>query len=173
MSVVLLDQVVYTDYGQLTLEWGNDTWDGDADWFFDHQQNGLVGAADGDNVVILLARRSGGSAVRIVLQESQPPLGKEWEDIVEVSLVLPAGRQMRWASWAGESGGPLAVAPSTYRLRLCARGRDAGAQDEFADGVVDTYLVELWPAPAALDAVLRVGSDDARYWHRTWGSRRS
>jgi hypothetical protein len=55
---------------------------------------------------------------------------------------------------------------------VSAAGRDAGAQSEFVDDVVDRYLLEVWPAPAASDAVLRVGSDDARYWHQTWGSRR-
>jgi hypothetical protein len=172
MSEELLNQVVYTDYGQLTLEWGEEIWDGDADRFFKDQQNGLVGAAVPDNVVIRLARRSGGSAVRIVLEASEPGATVEWEDVVEASFDLPPGRAMRWLTWAGESGGSLAVPPGQYRLRVSAAGRDAGAQDEFADEVVDRYLVELWPAPAAPDAVLRVGSDDARYGHQTWGSRR-
>jgi hypothetical protein len=139
----LLDQIVYTDYGQLTLEWGDEIWDGDADRFFKDQQNGLVGAAVPGNVVIVLARRSGGSAVRIVLEASEPPASAEWEDVVEVSISLPAGRAVQWSTWAGESGGPLTVPPGQY-----------------------------WPATAALDAVPRVGSDNARYWHRTWGSRR-
>jgi hypothetical protein len=172
MCEVLLDQVVYTDYGQLTLEWGEEFWDGDANRFFKDQRNGLVGAADPDNVVILLARGSGGSAVRILLEASEPRAGADWEDVVEASFDLPPGRAMRWSTWAGESGGPLAVLPGQYRLRVSAAGRDAGMRNEFADEVVDEYLVELWSASAAPDAVLRVGSDDARYWHRTWGSRR-
>ncbi|SIM49709.1 hypothetical protein [Micromonospora cremea] len=172
MSEELLNQVVYTDYGQLTLEWGEDIWDGDADRFFKDQQNGLVGAAVPDNVVIMLARRSGGSPVRIVLEATEPRASADWEDVVEASFDLPLGRVMRWSTWAGESGGPLAVPPGQYRLRVSAAGRDAGAQGEFADEVVDRYLIELWPAPAAPDAVLRVGSDNAGYWHKTWGSRR-
>ncbi len=172
MSDELLSQVVYTDYGQLTLEWGEEIWDGDADRFFKDQQNGLVGAAVPDNVMIMLARRSGGSAVRIVLEASEPEASAEWEDVVEASFDLPPGRAMRWSTWAGESGASLAVPPGQYRLRVSAAGRDAGAQDEFADEVVDRYLIELWPAPVAPDAVLRVGSDDASYWHQTWGSRR-
>jgi hypothetical protein len=38
--------------------------------------------------------------------------------------------------------------------------------------MVDEYLLELWPAPLRVDDVLRVGSDDARYWHRELGNRR-
>jgi hypothetical protein len=172
MSEELLNQVVYTDYGQLTLEWGEEIWDGDADRFFKDQQNGLVGAAVPDSVVIVLARRSGGSAVRIVLEASEPSASADWEDVVEVSFDLPPGRAMRWSSWAGESGGSLAVPAGQYRLRVSAAGRDAGAWGESADKVVDRYLIELWPAPAAPDAVLRVGSNDAGYWHQVWGSRR-
>jgi hypothetical protein len=172
MAEELLSQVVDTDYGQLTLEWGEDIWDGDADRFFKDQRNGFVGAGDPDNVLIVLARRSGGSAVRIVLDTSEPSSSHEWEDVVEASFKLPAGRSMRWRSWAGESGGPLLVPAGQYRLRVSAIGRDAGAQNEFADEVVDRYLIEMWPAPDAPDAVLRVGSDDARYWHGTWGARR-
>jgi hypothetical protein len=172
MAEELLNELVNTDYGQFTLEWGEGIWNGDVERFFKGQQNGLVGAADPDNVVILLARRSGGSAVRIVLDTSEPPSGDDWEDVVEASITLPQGRSMRWCSWAGESGGPLLVPAGQYRLRVSAAGRDAGAQNEFADEVVDTYLIELWSAPGAPDAVLRAGSDDARYWHQMWGTRR-
>jgi hypothetical protein len=37
---------------------------------------------------------------------------------------------------------------------------------------VDAYLLQLWPAASAPDAILRVGSQDAEYWHREWGGRR-
>ena len=37
---------------------------------------------------------------------------------------------------------------------------------------VDFYLIQLWPAPVEPDAILRVGSKNARYWHETWGSNR-
>jgi hypothetical protein len=36
----------------------------------------------------------------------------------------------------------------------------AGAGDEFADDVVDHYLLELWPAPLDHDAIVRVGSEN-------------
>lgn len=61
----------------------------------------------------------------------------------------------------------------TYRLRFSARGRDAGREGELAEDVVDEYLVEMWPsAEAPEDAILRVGSEDAQYWHSTCGGRR-
>ncbi|WP_300078997.1 hypothetical protein [Propioniciclava sp.] len=72
----------------------------------------------------------------------------------------------------GEESGPLAIPPGTYRVRVNARGRDAGRDGEFADAPCDWYLIELWPAPPGLDAILRTGSADANYWHAGVGSRR-
>jgi hypothetical protein len=96
----------------------------------------------------------------------------QWEDVVEVSLSIPAGRGAGWMSWAGETSGSLDVPAGSYRMRVNARGRDAGAEDEFAEDVVDHYLLELWPASVDRDAIVRVGSENARYWHAEWGGRR-
>lgn len=109
--------------------------------------------------------------MRIALLSTAPgPLGEGFEDVVEVSTTVPEGNAPRWMSWAGETWGALPdLRPGTYRLRVSARGRDAGRQDEFAIGVVDEYLVQLWTADPAPDALLRLGSDDAAYWHRELG----
>lgn len=177
MSRVLLDEVVHTDYGQFDLVWSDDAvgFDGEPDRFFHGQVNGLVGAASGDGVYINLARRSGGSRVRVLLLDAEPPLPPAaFEDVVEVSIAIPDGATVLWLSWAGETSGELeGVAPGTYRLRVSARGRDAGREGELAEAVVDEYQVELWPsADAQADAIVRIGSEDAKYWHGTWGGRR-
>jgi hypothetical protein len=170
-----MDQVVETDYGQFDLVWGmGGGFDGEVDRFFAGQVNGLVGASDAGGVYLHFARRSGGSPVRIVLSDTAPgEPDASWEDVVEVSTVVRPGAEAGWSSWAGEGGGELVgLLPGTYRLRVSARGRDAGRDGEFADGLVDAYLLQLWPASAAPDAILRVGSRDAEYWHREWGGRR-
>jgi hypothetical protein len=174
MTRVLLDQVIETDYGQFDLLWDDGYgFDGDFDRFFGDQVNGLVGAASGHGLYVSLARRSGGSPVRIVLLEEAPPLrDDEWEDVVEVSTTVSPGAKPSWSSWAGETSGPLDLPAGTYRVRTSARGRDAGHDGEFADGPVDHYLLEFWPAPAQPDSIVRTTSDDARYWHREAGSRR-
>ena len=171
---VLLDEVVHTDYGQFDLAWSGVGFDGDFERFFRGQANGLVGAASGDGVYIKLARRSGGSRVRIALSDSEPPLpDNDFGDVVEVSIAVPEGAAVRWLSWAGEASGPLAgLGAGTYRVRVSGRARDAGRDGEFVDGVVDEYRVEGWPAPLADDAVVRVGSEDARYWHSEVGGGR-
>jgi hypothetical protein len=177
MATELFDRVVQTDYGQFDLGWASSEdddyvgYDGSDDRVFAHQVNGLVGAGDPRGVYLTLARRSGGSSVRIVLHDSEPDLDDEWEDIVEVSAHLPDGAAPWWSTWAGEDGGALGIPPGTYRIRVGAKGRDAGRGDgEFADDVVDFYLIDMWPAPAQADAIVRVGSDDARYWHQARGT---
>ena len=174
MERVLLDQVIDTDYGQLDLVWDQDGgFDGDWERFFAGQLNGLVGAADPTGVYLNLARRSGGSPVRIVLTDAEPTADDTWEDVIEVSTTVPAGASPQWMSWAGEDGGDLVdLPPGAYRVRVSARGRDAGHADEFAEQAVDFYLVQLWPAPSAPDAIVKVGSDNAVYWHREVGNRR-
>jgi hypothetical protein len=170
-----LDDVIYTDYGQFDLlRSGHLGFDGHSHRYFAGQVNGLVGAAHPGGAYLHFARRSGGSPVRIVLTDRAPgsPEGS-WEDVVEVSIDVPAGTQIRWTSWAAGSGGELdGIARGSYRLQVSARGRDAGRDGEFADGPVDAYLLQLWPAPSQPDAIVRVGSQDAEYWHREWGSRR-
>ena len=173
MADVIFDEVVQTDYGQFDLVWGDDFgFDGDFDWFFDGQVNGLAGAASGGGLYLNLARRSGGSPVQIVRHDTEPQIREDWEDVVEVSVSVPLDAQPTWSTWAGEESGPLLIPPGTYRVRVNARGRDAGRDDEFADEPVDWYLIELWPAPTGPDAILRTTSADATYWHREVGSRR-
>ncbi len=77
---------------------------------------------------------------------------------------MPDRADVRWSSWAAETSGKLeGIAPDSYRLRVSAQGRDAGHQGEFAEAVVDEYVLELWPAGRADDAIIRVGSENARY----------
>jgi hypothetical protein len=171
MPTVLLDEVVHTDYGQLTLLQGDEGFDGDADRFFAGQNNGWVGAAVDGVVHVVLGRRSGGSAVRIERHEVAPPLG-DWEDVVEVSFSVADG-PVGWEGWAGEPNGVLDVPAGDYRIRVSARGRDAGHAGEFVDGVVDSYLIELWPDVRRADEIIRATSEDAAYWHSSWGSRRA
>jgi hypothetical protein len=178
MMRVLMDEVVETDYGQLDL-WvdgdGGDAEDedeGDVQATFADQVNGLAGAATPGRIYLNLARRSGGSPVRIEAHDEEAPLGQDWEDIVEVSTVVGQEGRGGWTSWAGEDGGELELPSGPCRVRVSARGRDAGADGEDADEPVDFYLVQLWPAPVEPDVIVRVGSDDARSWHREWGSQR-
>lgn len=113
--------------------------------------------------------------MQIVLVDTAP--GKpdpSWEDVVEVSITVPEASNVRWCSWAGENVVAIdGLGAGTYRMRVSARGRDAGHAGEFAEEPVDFYLAQLWLAPEAPDAVCQVGSSDAAYWHAEVGSRRA
>lgn len=173
MGRVLLDETIETDYGLFELCWGDYGFDGDVERNFAGQVNGLVGAASGLCLYVNLARRSGGSPVRIVLESEPAPADVDsWEDIVEVSIAIPSDAAVVWSAWAGDDGGDLDLPSGTYRVRVSAFGRDAGREGESADGAVDHYLLELWPAPVRPDAIIKSTSADADYWHREVGSRR-
>lgn len=162
-----------TDYGQFDLAWGESYgFEGDWEPYFAGQLNGLVGSGP-EGVYVSLARRSGGSLMTISLHEEAPEEPPAvWEDVVEVSARIPDGQKVRWTTWGGESAGELDIPAGDYRVRVSARGRDAARGHEFAEGVIDFYEIDLWPAPVEPDAILRVGSEDAAYWHRTNGGRR-
>lgn len=176
MKQILFDDIVYTDYGQFDFEWQPEGgFDGDYDRIFASQTNGLVGAAHAEGVYVNLARRFGGSRVQICLFEVEPPLlDADYEDVVEVSTVVPPDADPMWVSWAAESSGQLPdLRPGTYRVRVSARGRDDAGDGGVAEGlVVDEYVIEFWPSDEADDKIVRVGTDNAKYWHAEVGSRR-
>jgi hypothetical protein len=104
---------------------------------FDGQVHGLVGAAHPG--AVYLARRSGGSPVRVVLHDSRTEGNKSFQDIVEVSIEVPPEAEV-----GGCRG--RAKAAAWHRPRLRARDRDAGRDGELEDGPVDAYLLQFWPA---------------------------
>jgi hypothetical protein len=175
MQTILLDAVVRTDYGQFDLVWdaGYIGFGGDYGEVFGGQVNGLVGAASGRGMYMNLAHRYGGSALRIELHDQAPAVDdSSWEDIVEVSVVVPAGSGPQWQTWNSDHEGPLDLPGGSYRARISARNRDLASAWPGKVESTDTYLIEFWPALAAPDEVVKVGSADAKYWHETNGGHR-
>ena len=168
---MLLDSVVHTDHGILDLLWEADGyWDGNIDLFFAGQTNGLVGASNPRGVFVSLARMSGGSRVTVQLHDDKPELDTDaWEDVVEVSTIVPEGTAPTWQTFAGRRVGPLDLDPGPYRLRVSARGRDETRPglltDESVQEVVDFYLIDAWASPVAPDAVLQTVSYNAAGRH--------
>lgn len=124
MERILLDEVVRTDYGQFDLVWAEGGgFDGEWGRFFDGQENGLVGAGDPRGVYVNLARRSGGSPVKIVLRDVEPDDDASFQDVVEVSIVVPPSAEVRWESWGS---GNLRRAPGSSVRCLPTEGKREG-----------------------------------------------
>lgn len=68
-------------------------------------------------------------------------------------------------------GGPLTIPAGEHRLRGSARAQDAGRDGEWVKDAVGSDPIELWRFTAEADVVVRVGIDDAAYWHHEVGGR--
>lgn len=171
-GTTLVETVASTSYGQMELRWSPDgCLMDDLESLFAGQANGLVGAAHPGGVYFHLARYGCGSLLRMEHHASAPLLEAAAQDVVEVSTTLPDHGEPRWEAWGGMGYGELALAPGSYRLRVSAQGRDEGEQGEFTGYLVDSYLLQFWPAEPQPDAILRTTSDNARRWHEVWGGR--
>ncbi len=166
-----MDAVVFTNYGQFEIVQAEEGFDGDLDRFVAGQENGWVAAAVPGVLYMPLARWGGGSSVRIEHWTEAPQLD-DWEDVVEVSTSFLSNDPVVWMTWGGDVSGTLPLAPAIYRVRVSARGRDAGHVGEFAEGVVDHYLLQFWTSPTAPDRVLKTTSANAAYWNRECGGNR-
>jgi hypothetical protein len=120
--------------------------------------NGLIGVIKG-LAVILTGTQFGGIELTVESGDSDPGLHVDgWDDVVEVSFSCSDD-----AHQAGITSGGLGpdefqdLIPGnsgTYRIRVHARGRDAGADRDVVDGApVEEHRLQAWPAPPAREIV--------------------
>ncbi|HJQ47318.1 MAG TPA: hypothetical protein VJ870_13535 [Amycolatopsis sp.] len=131
------------------------------------QTNGLCGAAVPGLLFLTTGLHTGNVEVTVELLDAPPPVREDWEEDVEASF-RPQSDSVHLMQWAGEASWPLALDQVDYRVRYCASGMDqARAKDTRLAGqpLLDRYLLQLWPAPVAADAVVRQTSASAAYWH--------
>jgi hypothetical protein len=91
----------------------------------------------------------------------------QWEEVVEAPFT-PEERELTLASFDHYVEVEL-PAVGSLRARYCAQGMDAGHQQDTVlddERAPDRYLLQLWPADPAPDAVVRQTSANAAYWHR-------
>lgn len=101
------------------------------------------------------------------LHEKAPTVDLDWEEVVEATLVTEPGPY--WLStfnWWQELETPDA---GTYRVRWSANGMDEAHDLTRLSGepARDRYLLQLWPAPAAPDVVIRQHARIAEQYHRS------
>lgn len=165
MVTVLFDEQVHVHYGFINLQ------PDDAEVELDHtssrggQANGLCGATFPGQLHMVTGLHTGLVPLRIELHPIQPPVPLQWEDVVEVPFTATPGSY--WLSTFDEWH-EIAILPGTYRVHWCANGMDQAHDGTRMDGepALDRYLLQLWPAPLAPDAVIRLGSQSAASWHQ-------
>lgn len=140
--------------------------------------NGLVGSAPG-LVVAITGTQFGNIRLQVQVSGTEPDLDLDrWDEVAEVSIGTDAGPLSVSSGgqgprqWSDLTDGQ----PGSYRIRVHARGRDAGAaEDVVARTPVEEHLVQIWPASPApavihkitdkVGAQLRDGADDAPWSH--------
>lgn len=129
------------------------------------QVNGLVGAAVPGRLQGVTGLHTGGVPFRVEWSDAAPPLAAAWQDVVEASVELSA--QVHLVAFEDAHSFDLPQG-GWHRARFCAIGIDEGHQFDTAlddEDAPDRYLLQLWPAPPAPDAVVRQHAAQAAYWH--------
>jgi hypothetical protein len=168
---VLFDATMYVAKGVLCISGLGDvrpTLPEDVDAAFVGQSNGLLGAAVRGELALDVALRSGYFGMRVETLEAAPPVGAEWEDVVEASFT-PRDPYIVFLNYDTDALLEMALEPQPYRVRLCARNMDEAARQQLVidedEPLIDHYCVSFWPSPVAPDEVLRRGSQVAADKH--------
>ncbi|MEU4766469.1 hypothetical protein AB0H12_24750 [Actinosynnema sp. NPDC023794] len=159
----LMSGPAWADYGQLYVAGGEGSFG--MDECFGGQANGLCGGAVPGTLFLMTGTDVGEVDFTVESHDQAPPVGEEWEDVVEVSF-RPAG-PTALHSWAYENSWPLdGLAPIDYRVRYCAIGMDDARAADPPSPSRERYLLQFWPATPEPDRIVRRTSEHAAYWHR-------
>lgn len=156
---------IHVSYSQFYVESRTDEFGGDLFSNLAGQSNGLCGAAVPGFLWLVTARHTGQVDLTVEALDSEPVVDDAWDEIVEASF-RPASTSIWLTQWAGEASWPLDLADVDYRVRYSGLGMDVATESN-EDEILDRYLLQFWPAPAAPDAVLKQTSKNAAYYHRT------
>ncbi|MDQ1080253.1 hypothetical protein [Pseudoroseomonas cervicalis] len=161
---------VAVQYGQdyLALEGG---FDGAMEACFAGQSNGLCGARNPALLFLVTGLHTGVVGLGIHLFAADPGLDESWEEIVELSCRVPRG-EITLMEWAADRGTGMAVPAGAYRVRYQARAMQAASELDTLEGdtPIDTYRLDLWPAPPSPDCIMKQSSAVAASWHG-WAQR--
>lgn len=126
---------------------------------------GLLGAGEPGALSLTTSLHLGAVPVRVELHDAAPAVAPAWEEVVEASFrTEDAGYALATADDRVALDLPRDV---DLRVRCCASGIDAAYDGTRAPRgpELDRYLLQLWPAPPAPEALLRVTGERARHAH--------
>jgi hypothetical protein len=130
------------------------------------QLNGLCGAAEPGCLSMTTGLHTGQVPLRIEAHDNEPPVGADWEEVVEVSCTFePGGYILAAFDFREDIQLP---APGSYRARWCASGMDEAHEADTRmddEPALDRYLLQLWPAPHRAEVLVHQTSEIAAYWH--------
>jgi hypothetical protein len=131
------------------------------------QRNGLMGAAVPGQLSLITGLHTGDVPLAVGWHDTEPTVGDEWEEVVELSFQPPQADLVLQAFQ--DSYEIRLPAVRTLRVRYCATGMDAGHNaDTTLEGepAPDRYRLDLWPAEPGPEAIVRQTSEIAAYWHQ-------
>ncbi|WP_244204509.1 hypothetical protein [Streptomyces africanus] len=125
----------------------------------DASRSGLV-SADGGGIEVTTGIHTGGVHVTVEPHSQRPDPAPGWEEIAEISCHSPSGELLVTSFMDDPADLPSLASqgPVPYRLRVHARGRDSAVDQTPMDEVVESYLIQSWPA-AHQDALLLKATD--------------
>ncbi|MFJ6416528.1 hypothetical protein [Paeniglutamicibacter sp. NPDC091659] len=168
--VTLFDGTIHVAYGQFYILPEGD-YDIDMDEAFRGQSNGLCGAAAHPGVFFITGMHTGHVGLSVHLNDSEPALDQEWEEVVEVPYEVTEGICL--TEWGGPSLDRLAIPLGRYRLRYAGIKMDEGHEQDCIleeENTVDRYRIDLWPATGSTgDRIIRQHGEQAAYWHCSVG----
>lgn len=115
----------------------------------------------GEFAVVMTGTETGDVRVTVEADPAEPgpPDLDAWDEIVEVSLLL--GEEAGVGTDMDDESASLppitAAGPGPYRVRVHARGRDAGQRALLVDGeAVEEHLIQIWSAPVAPTVAIKL-----------------
>jgi len=137
---------------------------------------GLIGTFE-DSAVVATGTQNGVINLAVEVHNARPATAFDgWDDVVEVSVEFPGG-EARIAPWAAFHVVAVALPRSNswdYRVRVHARGRDAGRGGGQVDGGrLEEHLIVIWPGPSAPPIVWKAMDVVGAYLRRAEVERQS
>ncbi|GAA2162061.1 hypothetical protein [Actinomadura napierensis] len=119
----------------------------------------------------VVGRKDGTVNLTVCLASIDPgPRLSDYEDVVELPIELHDGVVAVHSHWGNgylEILPPLSRGPGSYRIRYHALKMDEGEWAGYDGGIIDSYLLQIWPDNQRKASIVQVRSRYAQSMMRT------